>query len=420
MARRGAPRPESRDEPGKFAELLEKLNAPQGGLRVLDKTIQQLIDHLEKQGVRGGASPALPGLGGVTIPGTPPAAPPALLQKFDKLVQLLAQINEHARNTAAAAGKKVSAAVPQTGAAAVGPPPVTSQQAQQGVGGSAPAPRGPAGLTPTATAGLMGQLQNKLLRAQALAALATQPKGPPVGAVTSQNEQFPEEWFRGLLDRLSKRFPRMAAAAPGFSQIGQAVAQPGANFGQTMQGLFGGLSKLGVLLGPYGIILWGIGKLGEVVTGASNKLSRWTEELHNSNMQFAEFSGSMAQVQAQQEVRDIQYSQRRGDAQADSARDLADARERWRRMTFALDTGLANFRNRMGTFLENFRARMFTGLMNAAVPGLGNLMELQGDLQLGGGTWGVPDPMSTGGEWMATLGQIRTFEEYGRPARFGG
>ena len=86
---------------------------------------------------------------------------------------------------------------------------------------------------------------------------------------------------------------------------------------------FKGLDSIGKMLGPAGLPLRGLAKLGEVAFGAVDRLKMWSHELHQANMRFAEFSGSMAMVQAEQQVRDISYSIRRGEARAGMAQQQA-------------------------------------------------------------------------------------------------
>jgi len=89
--------------------------------------------------------------------------------------------------------------------------------------------------------------------------------------------------------------------------------------------------------------------LTQGVMKATEVLRDWSDTLHKSNMKFAEFSGSMARVQAEAEMRQIQFEQRRGEARATTARDLAEARDRLSRAMAPFEDSIANFRNRLAT-----------------------------------------------------------------------
>ncbi len=69
-----------------------------------------------------------------------------------------------------------------------------------------------------------------------------------------------------------------------------------------------------------------MGDFTEQIFKGVETLRDWNQSLHNANMQFAEFSASMAAVQAQQEVRDIELSRERGDRRAAGATTLAESK----------------------------------------------------------------------------------------------
>lgn len=64
----------------------------------------------------------------------------------------------------------------------------------------------------------------------------------------------------------------------------------------------------------------------KALMGTIGTIRRWGDHLHQANMQFAQFSASMAAVQARQMVRDITLSRERGERRAPSAENLASAR----------------------------------------------------------------------------------------------
>src|SRR6202044_338431 len=65
-------------------------------------------------------------------------------------------------------------------------------------------------------------------------------------------------------------------------------------------------------------------KFGAALVGTIDKVREFTDSLHQSNMQFAEFSGSMAAVQAQSDARDFNRSTASGDSRSASASRLAN------------------------------------------------------------------------------------------------
>lgn len=117
-----------------------------------------------------------------------------------------------------------------------------------------------------------------------------------------------------------------------------------------------GLFKAGfhgaMLSGPMGAVVAPFMKLGEVVSNVVSQVQDWNESLHESNIRFSEFSGAMAQVKADQMVRDIEFSQERGDARAFSADKLAKAKHSMNQAMAPIDDALANMRNELGAALS--------------------------------------------------------------------
>ena len=126
-----------------------------------------------------------------------------------------------------------------------------------------------------------------------------------------------------------------------------------------------GLEAMGSLGGKIPLVgkaVEGVAKLGSVAFKSMERIEKWGDQLHESNMKFAEFSGAMASVQAQQEVRDIQYSKERGDARSKTAKELAEAKSRarnsWAGFTDKVKgtwdkvaTGLNNAVDKLGRFV---------------------------------------------------------------------
>lgn len=108
-----------------------------------------------------------------------------------------------------------------------------------------------------------------------------------------------------------------------------------------------------MLSGPAGMAVAPFMKLGEVIMGSVSKLQDWNESLHEANIKFSEFSGSMTQVQADQMIRDIDYSQDRGEARAYTADKLARSKHALNQMMAPAEDALANMRNEIGAALSD-------------------------------------------------------------------
>lgn len=63
----------------------------------------------------------------------------------------------------------------------------------------------------------------------------------------------------------------------------------------------------------------------KVIVGAPDAMRDWIKGLHQSNMEFTEFSGQMAEVQAKQQGREVELAIERGDRRAQGADELAEA-----------------------------------------------------------------------------------------------
>lgn len=95
------------------------------------------------------------------------------------------------------------------------------------------------------------------------------------------------------------------------------------------------------------------------ISGALDALKRWGDNLHQANMQFAEFSAAMAGVKALDTARRIDLNRQRGDRRADTARDLANVRYELDRKLYApFEDALANFKNELFAILGNEAIRL--------------------------------------------------------------
>jgi hypothetical protein len=99
----------------------------------------------------------------------------------------------------------------------------------------------------------------------------------------------------------------------------------------------------------------GLDMFTKPLTDAAAKLRELSDAAHNANMKFAEFSGSMATVQARQYARDVEYGMRRGEARAGRAEELEKARSRYREAWAPMEDAWANLKNE---FLTNMLSNL--------------------------------------------------------------
>lgn len=174
-------------------------------------------------------------------------------------------------------------------------------------------------------------------------------------------------------------------------------------------GAFGDFTK--ALGAPGSKPIRAVTDFADQVIKAADRLKMWSEQLHYANMRFAEFSGAMAAVQAEQEVRDIQLSVERGQRRAASARYLAEGKSTLERSTAPYEDFAANIRNTAGGFLDKYFAKAFDFF--SVIPTAGNAFL----------DWvrGNPGNRDTDVEnWLRRAGQGGVHDANGRPNRFGG
>jgi hypothetical protein len=138
---------------------------------------------------------------------------------------------------------------------------------------------------------------------------------------------------------------------------------------QSAMGAIGSVAGIGAAMG-----IPGAGIAAGLVE-ATNKLREWTNSLHNSNMQFAEFSSSMAQVQAQHEVRAIQLSQQTGEARAGSAKSLSEEIDKLNQNLAPMENAWANFKNEFGTVCLKTLNKIVEGIAGGGVVGFDSALD---------------------------------------------
>jgi hypothetical protein len=212
------------------------------------------------------------------------------------------------------------------------------------------------------------------------------------------------DFLRTLKDRVGP-----TSFGQGASQVKDAAMSvpfsPGAESEQVGD-IMGGLGKLASAIPVIGKPIEAMGKLGEVTFNAVGKLQHWTESLHSANMQFAEFSGSMAAVQAAQEARDIQLSHERGERRAKSAEYLAEGKSNLSENLAPIKDLVGNVTNYIGGALSNLGAVIISPI--TAISKL-----LQGEFTKKGTD---SEPVSAA-DWMQQLGEGMWEDYYGKPEK---
>jgi arginyl-tRNA synthetase len=120
---------------------------------------------------------------------------------------------------------------------------------------------------------------------------------------------------------------------------------------------FSSVESAGKAMGDMGKPIEYVGKFGKMVAESVAGLRRWNDQLHDSNMQFAEFSASMSQVRAEQMMRDIDLSRARGDRRAARAGELAQAKHRLNVSMAPFEDKLADVQSRFTIWWSDFASK---------------------------------------------------------------
>ena len=203
-----------------------------------------------------------------------------------------------------------------------------------------------------------------------------------------------------------KEQPKKAKGATFGSAVSQFSEVHRSDFKNATGALGGGFTAMRAIGQKTGIPgLDTIGKFGEKLTGAIDKLHDWTDALHQSNMQFAEYSHSMAQVQAEALQREVELNRSKGEARAGSARVLEEGRS-------SLDTNTSEIGN-LAADLKNY----IGGYMDVIVGEcLKPINEACKDIRRWLGKKDEDDKAVDTAEWMSEYGE-KYYKEYGRPGR---
>lgn len=221
------------------------------------------------------------------------------------------------------------------------------------------------------------------------------PSSPPAPGESSQPDNASlKDWLRDLAKkaRASVQSPtgQMLSVMGGSGnayQIGRAISGDPVAAVQFVKDLLvgsirdmvGGIGRAATaergegMLGGVGQALWGAGKLSMVAPGGVafapglqavglfttalaagvEKLRDWNAAIEAGNFRFADYSASMANVQARQEVREIHMSRERGNRRAEAAEEHAKARHRLDKALAPYEDMVANLRSRGTAMLSN-------------------------------------------------------------------
>lgn len=176
------------------------------------------------------------------------------------------------------------------------------------------------------------------------------------------------------------------------------------------------MNAAGNAAGAAGMMAFGVpgvgpfGMLGEVVLKTADHLKEFSNQLHESNKQFAQWSGSMAGVMARQEARDILFSQQKGEARAGSAEYLATGKSQLEKATMPIENTMAKAQN------------LLTGVLDRA---MAKFLEMGGWVYLFKAAEKVldlltPNVKGGGGLEVLELGAKAYDAKYGRPRHLPG
>lgn len=172
--------------------------------------------------------------------------------------------------------------------------------------------------------------------------------------------------------------------------------------------VMGAVAGAATLLGQPEVAI--VAEFGKAVFEAIDKLRDWGKALHDANMQFAEFSGAMAGVQARQEVRDIELGMERGERRAPIAEYLAQGRTQLERAITPWEDVIANLQ---------------AGIVGGISEDLATILEIFSPLAEGLNRWlgrqvgGTEEESKDLSGVFTRLAEFdKKFDVHGRPKRF--
>lgn len=357
------------------------------------KNLEQLKDLMDR-------------FGGGKVVHAPAGAPPVMARMSQQLNRVVSQLQQSPR-AAAGLGQKQGVAVSTAGAALSSVVQQLSGQSPQQQGGQSPnvltnlmnrlvaiistwiqqgSGGGGAG-TPASiaqTLAIGGPNYNQFITAlgrhtAALQNLAgqtgAQPAGPMVPAPMTSGSSgtgAPRATSR-LPAWLNRRLKEGGWTGKERAEFGQELNRRGAMLGEGAMGLWGGMTEdpnrelsaggsfvkggtaaVGAALPKkWGEGVAALGSFIDRLMKAGDGLLSFSRNLFDSNMRFAQFSGEMAQVQAEQMGRDIRLTQERGERLAPSANYLAESMSRFERNVAPMQDAVIQIKNVLaGAILE--------------------------------------------------------------------
>ncbi len=206
-------------------------------------------------------------------------------------------------------------------------------------------------------------------------------------------------------------------------QFGQAA---GTNPNAQMSGIGGMLQGAGTLAGlipGVGALGPALGLLAKTTFESVDRLRNWNKELLQANLHFANFSPSMAAVEARAEFRQFKTGQIEGDARAPGAEKLAQAMDRLERATIGLRVTWSNFQakvaERTATAVELLAEPDYWAAV-ARGAGFTELMELAKKIARRNQGQIDNDQTQSVQSWLAAVGGRSWADENGVPERLRG
>jgi len=149
-----------------------------------------------------------------------------------------------------------------------------------------------------------------------------------------KEEKKPES----LLDR-ARRYTNNAMLYANLALSGKS------NLGENVSSVGKSITKAAAFAGPAAPVVAVFGALIEAVGGAISKIKEWNAALRAEDMRLAQFSGAMAQVMAQAEIRQMQLDIKQGEATAAGSQGREEAYSRFQSAAQPIDIAWTNAKN---------------------------------------------------------------------------
>jgi hypothetical protein len=227
------------------------------------------------------------------------------------------------------------------------------------------------------------------------------------GKKTPDEENEEEKEAQSERDRRKRLTEAKERTARGFGHLAGAFQEESA-FAVSRE-TTAAAGEFSPLLGPLGKPIEGVMKFGTVIFDSLEKLRTWTRQLHEGNMQFAEFSASMAVVQGQAQLRELELRRAQGDARAESAERLSANRAEMNQQLAPFENAWANAKNELGAIIAGGVVSAFeTTQLDELVVGVLRRLGLNPD----------NDEQGNLGDWILRHGEGRDWAMQDRPPEF--